>query len=65
MTKKKIPELEYFTIIGKFKDGKIREFVLKEDTNRAILNIIVMIEGKISVFETPIEGITLTKNKKP
>lgn len=61
--KEKIPKLESFVIIGRFKDGKTRQFILNENTERAILNMIVMIEGTIRVMKSPIEGIELSKRK--
>lgn len=62
-SKTKVPKLVTFVVIGQFEDGKARHFVMCEQTRNAILNIIVMLEGSIKVYENPIDGIVISKNK--
>ena len=56
--------LKTICIIGKFDDEKYRQILINSETENAVLNYIVQIEGSITVLEKELEGIEITRELK-
>lgn len=57
-------EIENIAIIGKFSDGKIRQIVVSPLIEESLLNVIVRLEGHITVLDKELEGIEINTNKQ-
>jgi|GEM_PF-3401271 hypothetical protein len=62
----KNPEIERIVVLGKFDDGTIRQIFIKQKNEKPIMEIILqaifVIDGSLSVSDTPLEGITVTES---
>jgi hypothetical protein len=56
---KKFPKCETVAIIGKFDDGKCRQYLVSNGTLNAVLRLVLALEGELKVLETPIEAIDI------
>ena len=54
-----IPKLGHIVVIGKFDDGKCRQILIGENTEEIVLSAIIASEGKINVYDKPIETIDI------
>ena len=57
------PELQVISIIARFSDGSCRQIIIKESTEDLILDLIVQVEGKLTVLEEKLEGVEIKKSK--
>jgi hypothetical protein len=53
------PKIDKIALIVKFTDGIMRQVLLEKATEDAILNVIVQIEGKITVLDKSIDTIDI------
>jgi hypothetical protein len=62
---KKFPKCETVAIIGKFDDGKYRQYLVGNGTLNAVLRLVLALEGELKVLETPIDTIDIQTNESP
>lgn len=63
----KQPDIKRIIVLGEFEDGKIRQFLIKDNeckTTNAIMWAIAGIEGRLNVSEDPIDGLEIIKKEE-
>jgi len=56
------PGIDIMAILVKFTDGTYRQVVIERKTEKAILNVIVVMENQIRVLNDPLVGIEFNRN---
>lgn len=63
MTSKKTT-IKSLAVLAECSDGKLRQILIKSETEKSVLDLISILELKVQLLEDPIEGYVLNNQQK-
>lgn len=58
-------EIEQVVIVGKFSDGKCRQILIQDETQRVVISAILSCEKVISVLDKVLDSIDIEVSQQP